>query len=160
MINKVANKMIEYYGSDVRRINHFLKVHSFASIIAKNENVDKRTLEIIEIAAYTHDIGIKLSEQKYNSSAGKYQELEGPVEAMKLFKGIGLDSDIAQRVCYIIGHHHTYDNIDSIDYQIVVEADFIVNLYEDNASKSAVQSAYDNIFKTKSGKHIIETMYY
>lgn len=56
-------------------------------------------------------------------------------------------------------HHHTYNNIEGNDYQILVEADFLVNLYEDNVSLEAVKTAYSRIFKTKAGKNICRTMY-
>ena len=42
-----------------------------------------------------------------------------------------------ERVQYLIGRHHTYNDIDGIDYQILVEADFLVNMYEDSLSKKA-----------------------
>ena len=72
-INKVTTAMIDYYQGDSKRIQHFLKVHAYAKLIGEQEGLDKETLEV---AALTHDIGIKGSEQKYNSSAGKYQEIE------------------------------------------------------------------------------------
>lgn len=50
-----------------------------------------------------------------------------------------------------MGHHHTYSGIDGIDYQILVEADFIVNMYEDNADIESVKSVLGKIFKTKAG---------
>ena len=59
-----------------------------------------------------------------------------------------------ERVKYIIGSHHKYNDIDGIDYQILVEADFLVNMYEDSLSKKAVKHAYDSIFKTSSGRKI------
>ena len=38
----------------------------------------------------------------------------------------------------LIGHHYTYDHIDAPDWQILVEADFLVNLFEDGESRDAV----------------------
>ena len=35
---------------------------------------------------------------------------------------------VTERVAYLIGHHHTYDKIEGMDYQILVEADFLVNI--------------------------------
>lgn len=159
MIKNVINEMIYYYNTDIRRINHFMKVYAFAKAIGENECLDERTQEILEVAAVVHDIGIKISEEKYGSSDGKYQEKEGPSIAEKMLSEIGYDTEFTDRVCYIIAHHHTYNNIKGIDYQILVEADFIVNLYEDNCSKEAVKSAYNKIFKTKSGKNYIEKMF-
>lgn len=158
-IGQVINAMIAYYAGDVRRINHFLKVYSFAKTIGEMEGLDESTQEIIEIAALTHDIGIKNSEKKYNSSAGNYQQIEGPPEAKKLLEGLGIESGVIDRVCWLIAHHHTYTDIQGIDYQILVEADFLVNFYEDNMSNDSVHSVGSKIFKTLSGKAILNAIY-
>ena len=65
MLNKLHMAMIELYKGDSRRIQHFCKVHSYARLIAQMENVDYKTLFIIETAALTHDIGIHTCEEKY-----------------------------------------------------------------------------------------------
>jgi len=54
---------------------------------------------------------------------------------------------------------HTYTGIQGIDYQILVEADFLVNFYEDNVSQDSIQSIRDKIFKTLSGKMILNAIY-
>ena len=64
-----------------------------------------------------------------------------------------------ESVKYLIAHHHTYDAIDGIDYQILVEADFLVNILEDGLAKEAALQAYHNIFKTESGKNICQEMF-
>lgn len=159
MIEKIISAMIDYYKGDPRRINHFMKVYAFAKNIGMEEGLDGRTQNILEIAAVVHDIGIKLSEEKYNSSSGKYQEIEGPAEAEKLLKRLGVEDDVIERVSYLVGHHHTYGNIQGMDYQILVEADFIVNIYEDNESRDAVMNIKNKIFKTKTGKKYIDDMF-
>ena len=159
LIGQIINAMIAYYAGDVRRINHFLKVYGFAKAIGEMEGLDESTQEILEIAALTHDIGIKNSEKKYNSSAGNYQQIEGPPEAKKLLERLDVESGIIDRVCWLIAHHHTYTDIQGIDYQILVEADFLVNFYEDNVSQDSIQSIRDKIFKTLSGKMILNAIY-
>ena len=159
MIEKIISAMIDYYKEDPRRINHFMKVYAFAKNIGMEEELDSRTQNILETAAVVHDIGIKLSEEKYNSSSGKYQEIEGPAEAEKLLKNLGVEDDVIERVSYLVGHHHTYGNINDMDYQILVEADFIVNIYEDNESRDAVMNIKNKIFKTKTGKKYIDEMF-
>ena len=159
LIGQIINAMIAYYAGDVRRINHFLKVYGFAKAIGEMEGLDESTQEIIEIAALTHDIGIKNSEKKYNSSAGNYQQIEGPPEAKKLLEGLDIESGVIDRVCWLIARHHTYTDIQGIDYQILVEADFLVNFYEDNVSQDSIQSIRDKIFKTLSGKMILNAIY-
>ena len=159
MINKLHLSMIELYSNDAKRIQHFCKVHSYAKLIAETENVDKKCLFIIETAALTHDIGIHVCEEKYGNCNGKLQEKEGPAIAKKLLEKLGFDKDVSDRVQYLIAHHHTYDNIDGIDYQILVEADFLVNLYEDHLNMETVNSVYHKIFRTESGKQICKTMF-
>ena len=159
MLNKLHYEMIKLYNGDAKRIQHFCKVHSYAKLIAEMENVDEHTLFIIEAAALTHDIGIHLCEEKYGNCNGKLQEKEGPAIAEKLLGELGFDQDVSNRVQYLIAHHHTYDAIDGMDYQILVEADFLVNLFEDKVSPDGCRNAYHKIFRTESGKRLYRTMY-
>lgn len=159
MLNKLHYEMIKLYNGDAKRIQHFCKVHSYAKLIAEMENVDEHTLFIIEATALTHDIGIHLCEEKYGNCNGKLQEKEEPALAEKLLTKLGFMKDVAERVMYLIAHHHTYDDINGIDYQILVEADFLVNMYEDGLSKDVVEHAYNKIFKTDSGMKICAEMF-
>ena len=117
-VSDVIIEMIKYYANDARRVNHFMKVYSFAKSIGELEKIDKKEQVILEIAAVVHDIGIKISEEKYNSSAGKYQEIEGAKVAEEMLINLGIKKDIVDRVCFLVGHHHTYNNIDNIDFSV------------------------------------------
>lgn len=151
--------MIRYLDGDVRRINHALKVHSLAHIISSECNLDEQKKLIISIAAILHDIGIKEAERKYNSSSGKHQEIEGPPIARAILSAYQPDADIIDRVCFIIGNHHTYSAIDDIDFQILVEADFLVNIFEDTMSDESIQNIKKKIFKTETGIRLLMEMY-
>jgi HD superfamily phosphodiesterase len=159
MINRLHLAMINLYTGDPKRIQHFCKVYSYAGLIAEQEGVDENTLYIIEAAAITHDIGIHLCEEKYGNCNGKHQEEEGPALAKSLLQNLGFDERTSERVQYLIGHHHTYTNVEGIDYQILIEADFLVNLYEDAESEAAVKTAYDHIFKTETGRKLCREMF-
>ena len=152
--------MVDYDHGDPKRIQHFMKVHDFSATIGTLEGLDQQTMFILETAAIVHDIGIHKSEEKYGSSSGHYQEIEGPAEARKLLERVGgYDPQVTDRVCYLVGHHHTYTAIDGMDYQILVEADFLVNLYEDDMPQSAAARVRDHIFKTKAGIQLLEDMF-
>ena len=114
---KVIEAAIAYFENDIRRISHLLKVYGFAKAIGEKEQLDLFTMECLETAAVLHDIGIKISEEKYQSSAGKYQELEGPPVAAVILKKLEFPAPVTERVAYLIGHHHTYDKIEGMDYQ-------------------------------------------
>ena len=159
MINTILTRMIKYNASDPKRINHAVKVYSFARNIAINEQCSDEAVFTLSVAAILHDIGIHNSEKKYHSSAGHYQEKEGPPVAEELIKDLAIDKKTRDRILYLIGNHHTYANIDGIDYQILVEADFIVNIYEDGLDHDAVESIKKNIFKTESGISLLNALY-
>lgn len=159
LISKVTKEMIAYFDGDIKRINHALKVYSFAKTIGELENISSDKLEILELAAILHDIGIKVSEEKYNSSSGNYQQIEGPPVAKEILNFLNVDNNIIERVCFLIGNHHTYSKIDGTDFQILVEADFLVNINEDNLDTKEINSIKEKIFTTKTGKEMLKLMY-
>ena len=110
--------------------------------------------------AYVHDIGIHPAMEKYGRDDGKLQEQEGPAEAEKIMKQLGFEQDVIDRVCYLVGHHHTYTDIKGMDYQILVEADFLVNYFENNLSAETIQKSVEKIFRTETGRRIAEEMFY
>ena len=158
-VERTAAAMIAYDAGDPMRIQHFLKVHAFARLIGLDEGLDEHTQSVLEAAALVHDIGIHPAEAKYGSSAGKYQEELGPAEAEKLLTGLGWPEADIRRISFLVGHHHTYTAIDGPDYQILVEADFLVNLYEDGLPPEAQRHAYETIFQTESGKKLCRELY-
>ena len=88
-----------------------------------------------------------------------YKKKKLPAIAEGLLRKLGFDQDVSNRVQYLIAHHHTYNNINEIDYQILVEADFLVNIMEDGLTNEAALKAYHNIFKTAGGKMICREMF-
>ena len=156
----LALAMIDYNNGDPKRIQHTTKVHAYASMIGRIEGLDEETLFILESAALVHDIGIRASEQKYGHQNGKLQEQEGPAVAREMLTRLGGYSERQiERICWLVGHHHTYHVCEDLDYQILIEADFIVNLYEDNESPHAIRAVRKNIFRTGSGTKMLETIF-
>ena len=159
MTGKVIDAMIGYYAGEILRINHFLKVYALAKSIGECEGLSEDVQQILEIAAVTHDIGIKPSEEKYGSAAGPYQEQEGPPLARELLGGLGIEETTIERVCYLIGRHHTYTEIDGLDYQILIEADFLVNLHAGKYDVPAVRSVRETLFRTAAGIRYLDRMF-
>ena len=158
-IPAVLRAMIAYDKGDPMRIHHFLKVHSFAQLIGLGEGLDQGTQYILEIASIVHDIGIHKAEEVYGCSRGPYQEELGPTEADALLTPLNIPRNVIDRVMYLVGHHHTYADIDGLDYQILVEADFLINVYEDNITPEAGRNAYLHIFRTETGKQLFRELY-
>lgn len=129
MLNRILDEMKNVFGDDSRRIKHALDVLKCASFICDSEYpAGTRIKKTVELAAVLHDIGIKQAEALYNSSAPAYQHLEGPPIARRLLKKAGLEEETVERICHIIGNHHLKSKIDGMDFQILWEADLLVNL--------------------------------
>ena len=155
----VTQEMMAWYADCRRRVDHFLKVWAFARQIGLAEGLDAETQYILDVTAVMHDIGIKPAEEQYHSSSGKYQELLGPGAARPLLEKYGFSPERTDRICFLISHHHTYDNIDADDWQILVEADFLVNAYEEPFSGEAIARFRDRVFKTAAGIKCLDTLY-
>ena len=153
-------KMTEFNAGDPKRIQHFLKVYEFAHVIGVKEGLDEEALHILDMASIMHDIGIRPAEEKYGRCDGKLQEQEGPAYAQEMLGEFSeVTAEEVNRVCYLIAHHHTYENVDGIDYRILLEADFLVNAMEENLTKDAIIHFRNKVFETNTGLHLINTMF-
>lgn len=159
-MNELYKKMITFYRDDPNHIQHFVKVYSFAKLIGEEEKLDEKTQYILEAAALVHDIGIKPAMEKFGKSSGNLQEQEGPAVAEEMMKQLGFAKDVIARVSYLVGHHHTYTDIDGMDYQILVEADFLVNYYENGNDRDTIKKGVEKIFRTETGKQIAREMFF
>ena len=72
---------------------------------------------------------------------------------------LGADENLISRVCFLVRHHHTYDNIQDKALQVLIEADFIINAFEDNLKKENIMVFRDKYFKTNTGKKILDIMF-
>ncbi len=157
---KLMQAMIRYDSGDVPRIQHFVKVHDFAATIGVAENLDEETLFILEAAAILHDIGIHPAEAKYGNCNGKAQEELGPDEARKLLQEVGGFTDAqTERICWLIGHHHTYSNVTSADHRILLEADFLVNSFEDGMAPNGIVTFREKVFRSTSAIDMLNKMW-
>ncbi len=159
LLDGLCMAMINHDKGDPKRVHHFMKVSGFASQIARGEGADEHACFIAEASGYIHDIGIRLAEEKYGYQNGKLQEQLGPDAARVMLSGLGFSSADTEQICSLIARHHTYTDIDSLEYQILVEADFLVNLYERGSDTDTIRTTYEKIFRTGTGRAICRTMF-
>lgn len=158
-VAEITKKMIEYSNGNLHDINHFMKVYGYAKTISECENIDKDTKEILEVAALLHDIACPLCREKYGNTNGKYQEEEGKILTAEFLKDTGYSEEFINRVVYLVGHHHTLNNIEGMDYQILIEADYLVNADESSYSKENIKNMLEKVFKTSTGSKLLKSMY-
>jgi HD superfamily phosphodiesterase len=155
----LLNAMQAYFGQDTRRIAHAYKVTDYAETLLEQEGGDR---QIVIAAAVLHDIGIHEAERKYNSSSGKYQQIEGPPIARKILVHLEFDHTQIDQVCEIIAYHHSIGPMrNNLNFRILYDADWLVNLPDeyDIRDKEKIALAIDNIFLTSSGRRIAREIY-
>ena len=158
-IAAAIEKMTDFYKGNIHDIYHFLKVWAFAKNIGEAEGLDPKTQETLEMAAVVHDIACPLCRVKYGNASGKHQEEESAALIEEFFADSDLPKEFVDRVSYIVSHHHTITGIDGIDYQIMIEADYLVNADESNFSGNNVRNMLEKVFKTETGKFLLQSMY-
>lgn len=158
-ISQIMEKMIAFSNGNLHDMNHFMCVWTYAKTIGELEGLDRRTQETLEIAAIAHDIACPLCREKYGNTNGKWQEEEGGPLVRSFLADAGLSAEQVDRVAYLVSHHHTYTDIDGIDYQILIEADYIVNASESGYSPENRKNFLEEHMKTESGKRLLRSTF-
>jgi hypothetical protein len=76
-----------------------------------------------------------------------------------MLESLGFESEIIDRVCFLVGHHHTVDGVDGPDWRILLEADFLVNAFEGEQPRAAIAAAYETLFETEAGRMFCRELY-
>ncbi len=152
-IEAAIDAMKRLFGDDARRIAHALNVLRFARSIQAREGGSKL---VVETAAALHDIGIHECERKYGSTAGNLQELEGPPIARRILEALAYSEDEIAHICQIVANHHSAKNIDSLEFRIVWDSDWLVNIPEEVGLEDAqkLERTINKAFKTQTGKEL------
>ena len=158
-ISQIMEKMIAFFDGNIHDIDHLIRVWTYARTIGELENLDRETQFLLEVAAITHDIACPLCRVKYGNTNGKYQEEEGIPMVKEFLSDIGIAEEVIDRVAFLVGHHHTFSGIDGIDYQILIEADYIANATENGYGQESVVNFMQKIMKTEGGKQILKAIY-
>jgi len=158
--DRVAIEMKRYFGRDFKRIGHAANVARYAEKIVSEEKGDPA---VVLTAAYLHDIGIKEAERKYNSTAARYQEKEGPPIAREILLKLGADQELIDEVCDIIGHHHHPRDKETINFKALYDADLIVNLEEKEKKtpmdREKLKKLIEKAFLTESGRKLAKKVF-
>jgi HD superfamily phosphodiesterase len=155
---RIGVEMKKYFGTDFKRVNHALKVARHAEQILKLEGGNPL---VVLGAAYLHDIGIHEAEKKYQSVSGQFQEQEGPPIAREILNRLDIEKEIVEEICDIIGHHHHPREEETLHFQILYEADWLVNIEEEGLKDDPekLHKLIGRVFKTATGKRLAEELY-
>ncbi len=154
----LTRAMEAYFKGDEKRINHAHRVTEYTEELLKQEGGD---YPIVIGASVLHDIGIHQAEKRYGSTSGKYQEKEGPPIARRILTGLGFEPDQIQEICEIIAHHHSPGKINTQNFKILYDADWLVNLKDEHdiQDRHKLSNIIRRVFLTGSGKALAREIY-
>ena len=147
-----------FFGNDKKRVNHAKKVLEFSEKLLIDEGGNSR---IIIPTAILHDVGIKIAEEKFGSSAPPLQEKEGPPVARRILSNYEFTKDEIDKICEIISHHHSKKFLRSLEGKIIFDADWLVNFGNESKvkDKQKVEKIIDRLYFTNSAKIIAKYLY-
>ena len=149
----LIEEMKKVFGRDTKRIEHALAVLDLAEKILSTEGGDAL---VVSASAILHDIGIQEAERKYGSSAGKYQETEGPPIVEQILKRNNIPTEKIEHICRIVANHHCAKDIDTIEFRIIWDADNLVNLSNEpeDSDRDRIERIINKVFRTSTGRRM------
>ena len=158
-IPEILKKMIDFSEGNLHDIDHLVRVWSYARTIGALEGLDDGAQFVLEVAAIVHDIACPLCREKYGNTNGKLQEKEGAPLAKAFLADAGMAPEDVERVAFLVAHHHTLTGIEGMDWQILVEADYIANAEENGDSPEKVRHFRDRVGRTDAGRALMTSMF-
>lgn len=158
-IAQLMEKMLAFSEGNIHDIDHLIRVWTYARTIGELEGLDPETQYVLEAAAIVHDIACPLCREKYGNTHGKHQEEEGALMTRDFLQDTGMRPEQIERVVYLVAHHHTFTGVDGIDYQILLEADYLANASENGYQKEQIEAFLVRTVKTASGARLIRSVF-
>jgi hypothetical protein len=162
--------MREYFTATSGRgeafFEHTREVIRRTEAVLAGENISSSFVRDVSVlGAIFHGIGIPASLEKYDSTDPEYQHQEGPPIIRRILAELGVRTDIPERVCYIVGNHHSRDAVDGVDFQIGYEADYLVNTATEIADGSGSRDedtlarSMEEYFVTSTGSRLLKELF-
>ena len=71
----------------------------------------------------------------------------------------GASAAQAEKIAWLIAHHHSFDAFEDLAFRILLEADFLVNAYESALPPRPVERRGERVFRTETGRSFLQKMY-
>ncbi len=159
MFEEYWRALQEVFREDPKMLTHTERVLNHAETIAESMGLTGNLRRIVQLAALLHDVGIVEAFKKHGSREGRYQHIEGPPIARRIMEEQREDQEVIERVVFLVGHHHDFSSVDGLDFQILIEADMLVNLAEENMPHDTLASFIESFFQTPKGRELARHIY-
>ncbi len=154
---RIIGAMEATFAGNTGRISHAMTVLGFAEQILAAEGGDE---QIVVTAAILHDIGVVPAEAAKGTSDHYDQEVFGPPLAREILARLDVDAAVIDAVCEIIAHHHN-GRIDTPEFNILWDADWLVNFpgHYANSTPMDRSAAIELLFRTGKGASLACEMF-
>ena len=159
----IASRVIGFYAENPPvndQIVHTQCVANYTRLIAVEENLDQRGIDMMEVAAWLHDIGCPLARAIYGKCLPKYQEDEGrKVVAEWLADSTDFTKLEKRWLTDVVGNHHQQVKAKQLGFEPLFDADVIVNMWEGYHKRENAQMFYDKVLLSESGKRYFKMFF-
>lgn len=150
----LLHQALLYEQGHIRRTQHILKVYALAKLLGEQENLNQDESIILHAAAILHDIAIKYCKEHNDGNASQQnQQKAAPDLVTHFLNQAGYDSCYFEPVLFLVLHHHDYQSINHPLLQLLIEADIMINCYE-NQWRGDILQKYLPLFSSETGKEL------
>jgi acetylornithine deacetylase/succinyl-diaminopimelate desuccinylase-like protein len=161
LVSALRSEMEAVFAETRGMVAHTMEVYRHAMDILEEEGGDP---EVVAASALLHDIGIPRAREVYGSSAGSYQEMEGPPICREILSRHAFSTEKTEHVCGIVANHHTAHDpgiVSMVEFGILWDADWLVNFpgRHRDATTQEKEKAIEEIFRTNRGKLLARQLF-
>lgn len=159
----IANTVIAYYSrypNTMREdILHTQEVVCYTRLIAVGERVPDCEIELLEAAAWLHDIGCPRSKEIFGNSLPENQQSIGRQVTIDLLSSVDSLSDVEKQwLADVVATHHQFSKVAELGFMPLFEADLIANCLSGYHPKERAQLLYDSMMVSETGRNLFKTL--
>lgn len=161
--DRIARRVTEFYIAyppALEQITHTQTVAAYTRLIAVGEGWGGDRLELVETAAWLHDIGCPAARRLYGNSLPVHQQEEGRRLVEEWLRDeAGLTAVEKEWLAAVVGSHHRFDAAHELHFEPLFEADLIVNMAEGYYQLSQAAHFYDKMLTTATGRSLFHALF-
>lgn len=143
-----------YEQGHPRRTQHILKVYALVKLLGECADLPSEQQQILQAAAILHDIAIKYCKEHCGGNAcQENQRKAAPSLVRDFLHRAHYPDEWEAHILQLVLDHHCYDEREDPLLQLLIEADLMVNCWEQPPTPQKLQDM-QQLFVSKAGKQL------
>lgn len=155
LVDRLIQALRQELEESLDQVSHALLVLEHARELLTETSTDTGIdPQVVLAAAALHDVGMARAIRVHNSTDARFHEAEGRPIARRLLESLEFKEEATDHVCKIVGSHHSADEVDSLEFHIVCDADRLVEMPENlvGQSEERLRDIIGQVFRTEAGR--------